>query len=193
MSRKVIFLFDLDGTVTRVETLPWCARRLGLPEDVVKGLVPYNGGKYEENLRRRLRLLECVEAERVAEVIAETPLYEEIARFIRGNRSHCAVVTSNLGCYVSRLVAGRLGCGLHASTSSDCIIAKASIVERYKAAGWATVMIGDGGNDLAAMRVADKGIAFSAEGNADAALQAAATWTARSEGELLRLLERCWN
>lgn len=163
------YLFDLDGTITSVETLPIIAHHFGcedkleeLTAHTVAGNVPFI-----ESFIRRVNILGKYSVAETAELLAQAPLYPELARFIREHASDCIVVTGNLTCWCEKLFK-KLGCQCYGS-EAECendrviklkhILRKEQIVAQYQALGETVVFIGDGNNDLEAMRQANISIA----------------------------------
>ena len=163
------FLFDLDGTVTSVETLPIIADHfnvqaqiLELTQRTIQGNIPFI-----ESFIRRVNILGNCSVKETAELLGNVPLYKHVKDFIDQNRSDCIIVTGNLTCWCEELF-DRIGCqcyGSEAICENDKVIKltkilrKEQIVDLYKSMGETVVFIGDGNNDLEAMRHADISIA----------------------------------
>ena len=101
-----IFLFDLDSTITAREILPEISRTVGkekemreITEKTMQGIVPF-----KESFLRRVELLKDVPVTEVNQMVAEIPLNEHIAEFIRENHDRCYVVTGNLDIWISGLM-----------------------------------------------------------------------------------------
>ena len=83
------------------------------------------------------------------------------------NKSSCAIATGNLDCWVEKLCE-RVGCEAYTSKALvkdnkvfklTHILRKENIVNSYQKQGYTVVVIGEGNNDLEAMRTADISIA----------------------------------
>lgn len=180
------FVFDLDSTITKKEILPTIAERFGLGEVVgerteaaMRGEVPF-----EESFRRRVALLSDCQVSEAARIVAEIPLNEHIATFIRENPDRCYIATGNLDVWIEGIVS-RLGLSGHSDLSTECNdsatnhlfcsktvvlgdrIAEVSEVfgpeqkaELVRRLGGSVVAIGDGANDIKMCSAADIGIAF---------------------------------
>lgn len=165
----VKFIFDLDGTVTSVETLPLIAQHFHVEEaievltkETIQGNIPF-----VESFIRRVYILGKLPVTEVSKLLADVALYPSIVNFIRQYREHCAIATGNLRCWIEEL-AESIGCEYFCS---DCeiqnnsvkkltnILRKESVVENFKMNGEKVVFIGDGDNDMEAMRKADISIA----------------------------------
>lgn len=159
------FLFDLDGTVTSAETLPIIANHFECKEEIeeltkrtVQGNIPFI-----ESFIRRVNILGKYSVSETSDILAQVPLYLEVKKFIDDHRADCVIVTGNLTCWCEGLFK-KIGCqcyGSEAETEDDkvvklkTILRKEQIVEQYKALGETVVFIGDGNNDLEAMRHAN--------------------------------------
>lgn len=163
------FLFDLDGTVTSQETLPVIAKHFNCQEEIseltkrtVAGNVPF-----VESFIRRVNILGHYSVKETNDLLANVPLYPEIAKFITEHKSDCIIVTGNLTCWCEGLFK-KIGCQCYGS-EAECegdkvvklktILRKEAIVDQYKALGETVVFIGDGNNDLEAIRHANISIA----------------------------------
>lgn len=163
------YLFDLDGTLTRCETLPMIAKAFGLEEQIgeltqqtIKGDIPF-----VESFIHRVNILRQAPVSEVRDLLATVPLHTEVVRFIQERPNDCAIVTGNCRVWVEAL-AEKVGCTLIASETSVSddrivkltkIVKKDEVVRAYQAAGEQVVFIGDGNNDAEAMRLADVSIA----------------------------------
>lgn len=159
------FIFDLDGTVTRQETLPLIAEHFGVQTEIqnltmqtIQGYVPFI-----ESFIKRVHILGKLPIDEVSNLLENVLLYEKIIDFIKNNPQKCVVATGNLDCWVDKLCA-KIGCEYHCShcTTADNkvlklthILRKEDLVEQYKSQGYKVVFIGDGNNDVEAMRIAD--------------------------------------
>lgn len=163
------FLFDLDGTITSQETLPIIARLGdvsdkidGLTKETIQGNVPFI-----ESFIQRVTILKDISVKAISNRLAEVPLYEEVHRFILEHKDDCIVVTGNLSCWCEGLFA-TIGCRCYSSEALvendkvikiKTILRKETVVDEFKAQGEKVVFVGDGNNDLEAMRHADISIA----------------------------------
>ena len=100
------FIFDLDGTVTKEETLPIIAKHFSVEEEIEKltkqtvmGHIPF-----VESFIRRVFILGKLPIDEINGLLADVALHEEVASFIRRHRENCAIATGNLSCWVAKLV-----------------------------------------------------------------------------------------
>lgn len=163
------FLFDLDGTVTSQETLPVISKHFGLEEQIermtqetVQGNIPFI-----ESFIRRVNILGSLPVSEISELLAQVPLYPLVSKFINEHRQDCVIVTGNLQCWCKEL-GQKIGCAAYYSEAEvendkvvklKTILRKEQIVDQFKALGETVVFIGDGNNDLEAMRHANISIA----------------------------------
>ncbi len=163
------FLFDLDGTVTAEETLPIIAELGGVKDKIaeltkqtVQGNVPFI-----ESFIHRVNILKEVSVKQISDRLADVKLYPLVFDFIEKHRESCAIVTGNLSCWCEGLNK-KLGCQAYCSeaivendhvVNIQSILRKEYIVDQYRTLGETVVFVGDGNNDLEAMRHANISIA----------------------------------
>ena len=192
------FLFDLDGTLTKQETLPLIARHFRIEGEIasitaetVAGHIPF-----AESLRRRVGLLGQLPVTEVAALLENVELHPLTIKFMQGHRQNCHVVTGNLSCW-TQLLLKKIGCPYHASvaqvknnrvTKLRRILNKEKIVRHYMRTGHQVVFVGDGGNDAAAMRAATVPIAAALTHTPAPATLAAAHFVAATDNDLCNLL-----
>ncbi len=196
----VKFLFDLDGTVTKQETLPIISANFNIQHEIdaltmetVKGNIPFI-----ESFIRRVYILGKLPINEVSSLLEKVELFERVVDFIKANPSNCAIVTGNLGCWVDKLCK-KIGCEYYTShgviednkvIKLKSIIRKENVVERFKAEGYRVVFIGDGNNDVEAMRSADVSIASGLIHSPAAGVMSVADYLVLSEESLCRQLNQ---
>ena len=164
------FAFDLDGTVTKVETLPLLAKELDLAEEMklltdftLNGEIPF-----EKSFRMRYLILRNIPLKRIQEIMAGVELDEEIAAFIRENKKNCAVVTGNLDCWIEPIVA-KLGCENFSSVSEfdgknfpvlKKILDKGAAIRELKKSCDKVIAVGESFNDVPMFEEANISIAY---------------------------------
>ncbi len=163
------FLFDLDGTVTAEETLPIIAQIGGVESSIneltkrtIEGDVPFI-----ESFVQRVNILKDIPVSLISNRLAMVRLYDSIFDFIQSHQDQCAIVTGNLSCWCDALNK-RIGCTAFSSEAEvkddhvvkiKSILLKERVVDNFKNNGETVCFIGDGNNDLEAMRHADISIA----------------------------------
>lgn len=194
------FLFDLDGTVTSEETLPIIADHFNCVEQIseltaktVQGNVPFI-----ESFIRRVNILGAYSVSETTRLLSEVPLYPTIAKFIEEHKEDCVIVTGNLTCWCEGLFK-KIGCqcyGSEAFCEDDkvvklkTILRKEQIVDQYKALGETVVFIGDGNNDLEAMRHANVSIATGLTHNPAQSLMSICDYVIFNEQALVRQMRQ---
>lgn len=169
MNKPVKFIFDLDGTVTAEETLPLIANHFKIQEEIdvitretIQGNIPF-----VESFIRRVNILGRLPVSEISLLLEKVKIYPQLHNFIRENSRHCIITTGNLRCWVDHLL-DRIGCESYCSEAVvendkvvqiSAILKKEDIVENLRKDGYKTVYIGDGNNDMEAMRMADIAIA----------------------------------
>jgi phosphoserine phosphatase len=167
MNKK--YIFDLDGTITKEETLPIISMKYGLKKEIeyltketVAGNIPFI-----ESFINRVNLLKDLPVSEINDLLTKVKLNRVIIEFINKNKENCIIATGNLDCWVEKLCE-LIGCEYYTSkaevydnkvTKLIKIIKKEEIVKLYKEKGYKVIYIGDGHNDLEAMRIADVSIA----------------------------------
>ena len=194
------FLFDLDGTVTSAETLPIIANHFKCKEEIaeltkrtVQGNIPFI-----ESFIRRVNILGKYSVSETSKLLAQVPLYPEVKDFIDSHREDCIIVTGNLTCWCDGLFK-KIGCQCYGS-EAECeddkvvklksILRKEQIVDQYKALGETVVFIGDGNNDLEAMRHANISISIGLTHSPAQSLMAITDYVIYNEHALCRQMRQ---
>lgn len=167
--KPVKFIFDLDGTVTSEETLPLIAKHFNVREKIeeltketVQGNIPF-----VESFIRRVTILGKLPVSQVSDLLEKVGLHQELFKFIQAHLKNCVIATGNLECWSKKLLS-KINCEFYCSESEvetdqvvrlTKILRKEQVVEYYQNNGYQVVFVGDGNNDLEAMRVADISIA----------------------------------
>jgi HAD superfamily phosphoserine phosphatase-like hydrolase len=163
------FIFDLDGTVTSEETLPKIAAHFGIQEEIaeltkktIAGDIPF-----VESFIQRVGILGKIPVSEINDLLENTALYPQVHHFIRQHGSDCVIATGNIENWVEKLI-GKIGCQSfcsHVDLANNrvkkltLILKKEDVVKQYQENCERVVFIGDGHNDMEAMRLADISIA----------------------------------
>lgn len=198
--KNIRFIFDLDGTVTSQETLPLIASHFGVQEEIaeltartIRGNVPFM-----ESFIKRVHILGKLPVSEINSLLESVPLYEKVHSFILANPDKCAVATGNLSCWVKNL-SRKVGCTAFCSDADvrddkihrlNSILKKENVVRRYKGEGCEVVYIGDGNNDLEAMRLADTAIACGMTHDPAVSILGVADYVVYTEEALCRQLNQ---
>ena len=189
---KKIYAFDLDGTVTTVETLPLLAAELNLSAKInllteltLSGRIPF-----EISFRMRYGILNRIPLERIVEIMSTVPLDGSIEKFIGDNRNDCVLVTGNLDRWIEP-IADRLGCEIYSSTLDGGrlrIIDKGAVVRRLRSRSARVISIGESFNDVSMLEAADVSIAYGGVHRPIAAAVSVADFVVFDGDTLCRLL-----
>lgn len=194
------FIFDLDGTITKEETLPLIARSFKVEEEIeeltratVAGEVPF-----VESFIKRVGILGKLPVSKIKKLLSQVEIYDDLVSFIQSNVDMCSIATGNLNCWIEELVK-KIGCECFCSlgeTKNDQVVRiveilkKEDLVQRYKAEGHRVVFVGDGNNDVEAMRLADVAIASGLTHSPAPAAVDVADYVVLEEKELCVLLKK---
>lgn len=196
------FIFDLDGTITKEETLPLIASNFKsdvegeldkLTMDTIKGNIPFI-----ESFIIRVHILGKLPVDEISNLLANVSLYSKVSEFISLNKDNCVVATGNLNCWIEKLCS-KIGCQYYCSNAItennkvkkiSKILKKENIVELYKAKNERVVFIGDGNNDAEAMRIADIAIASGLTHKPATSVLSVANYSVYTEEALCRLLNQ---
>ena len=197
---KYKFIFDLDGTITQQETLPLIAKVFqceeqieSLTQETIRGNIPFI-----ESFIKRMAILGRYPVSEVKALLSEVPLAEKIVRFITQNREDCIIATGNFSGWVDGLME-KIGCEYYASEALvkddkivklTHILKKEEIVGKYQKDGYTVVMIGDGNNDMEAMRQADVSVACGLIHYPANSIMTIADYCVFDQNSLYRLLDQ---
>ena len=195
------FVFDLDGTITKQETLPLIAAELGISDEVTDLTKRTLSGEisFAESFNRRVNLLKGVSLDTVHRIMKDVPLDECLLDFIQTNRQSAAVITGNLDLWIEPIVR-KLGCRVYSSTGgidehnhvyAARIIDKGAVVRSLKTKNRQIIATGDGAGDIAMFLASDVGIAYGGVHEPPSALLRVARYFAKDSAELIRLLNEC--
>lgn len=196
---KLIFLFDLDSTVTRQEILPTVAKIVGvyeqmcaLTESTMTGEIPF-----KQSFLKRVELLKEIPVSEVRSIVADIELNERLVEFIKNNRDRCYIVTGNLDVWVDGLIQKigmekNLFCS-KALVQDDFINSVFSVVDKNAVISQMVVpfvAVGDGNNDAEMISAAEVGIGYGGVRDVAPSVMDCASHVIYSENKLVDFLQR---
>jgi len=162
------FVFDLDGTLTKYETLPAIAANFDVEKELsiltdktIKGDIPFL-----ESFIQRVEILSEIDPIEISDFLSEVEVNPHLLQFILDNNSDCIIATGNYRGWVEQLC-DKFKCEYRCSegfyvdgkVKLNKVFLKDDLVRELKDQGEFVVFIGDGNNDAEAMRLSDIGIA----------------------------------
>lgn len=170
MFEKIKFVFDLDGTITKVETLPLLAKELNLFDEIkiLTNLTLSGQISFEQSFRLRYFVLKNIPPKKILEIMETVELDEEIENFIRENKKFCAIVTGNLDFWIEPIIK-KLGCEFFSSQSRldenkipslTKILNKAETIREIKKSSAKIISVGDSFNDIQMFNASDISVAY---------------------------------
>ena len=190
--------FDLDGTVTKVETLPLLAEELDLADEMKLLTDLTLSGKitFKKSFCLRYLILRNIPLKKIQAIMDGVELDEEIAAFIRANKKNCAVVTGNLDCWIEPIIA-KLGCESFSSTSQPDeknlpvlkeILDKGTAIRTLKKTSDKVIAVGESFNDVPMFEEANIAIAYGGVHKPVSAAISVSDYVVYDGGALCRLL-----
>ncbi len=165
MFLKNKFAFDLDGTITKVETLPLLAKELNLSDEmkILTDLTLSGKISFEQSFRLRYFILKNIPQKKISEIMNAVELDEDILNFIRENKKFCAIVTGNLDIWIEPITK-KIGCEIFSSQSRNGelikILNKAETIREIKKSAEKIISIGDSFNDIQMFKESDISVAY---------------------------------
>lgn len=199
MKKNVVYLFDLDSTITQEEILPTIAATIDkndlmrdLTEKTMMGLMPF-----EESFTSRVDILKDIPVTEVANMIKNIKLNKELAKFIKENKDRCYVVTCNLDVWISELMK-EIGMEEHCYCSKaavtdnkiqyiEKILSKEEVFEKFT--NDYIIAVGDGSNDRKMLENAEIGIGFGGVRNIAPSLLEVCDYAIYDEKTLVEFLK----
>jgi HAD superfamily phosphoserine phosphatase-like hydrolase len=196
------FIFDLDGTITSKETLPIISNHFGVNDEIskltdqtIKGDIPFI-----ESFIKRTHILGNLPVSEINNLLGGVPLSDKVLNFIQEHRSDCIIATGNFDGWIEKLVK-KIGCQYFSSSGIiknnkivklTHILKKETVVQEFKAQGEKVIFIGDGNNDVEAMRDADISIACGLIHAPAKSVLSITDYSVYSEDALCRLLNQIY-
>ena len=188
------FIFDLDGTITKIETLPLLANELNLADEIkiITDLTLQGKISFEKSFKLRWLVLKNIPLEKIREIMSTVELDKNILEFIHANKNICAIVTGNLDIWIEPLVK-KIGCEIFSSQSRNNeltkILNKAEIVREIKKSSDKIISVGDSYNDIQMFRESDISIAYGGVHEIPDAVKNSADYTIHDSKNLCELLK----
>ncbi len=167
---KTAFAFDLDGTVTEEELLPFIAHKINLFEEIsfltnltINSVIPF-----DMSFKLRFALLKSINILTVQDIVSQVRLNKHISQFIKENREDCYIVTGNIDKWVEPIIKF-LNCECFASTAREennflteltYINRKSDAIASLRYKYDRIVTIGEGGNDIPMFKNSDISICY---------------------------------
>lgn len=195
---RTIFAFDLDGTVTREETLPILAGELGLSEEMARltRLTMDGHFAFSESFRLRFHILKEIPLATIRGIMDSVALDPVIVGFIRSRADDCAIVTGNLDLWVEPIIK-KLGCRSFTSVSGwderegltlASILDKGAAVRTLRKEAGRVIAVGEGANDIPMFEAADIAVSYGGVHRPVEAAIAASDYMAKDAESLCKLL-----
>jgi HAD superfamily phosphoserine phosphatase-like hydrolase len=196
---NLVFLFDLDSTLTKKEILPLIARECGIYEEMnritestMRGELPF-----KQSFLKRVDLLKSTPVSKVRELISRIDLNTKIIDFIQNNKERCFIVTGNLDVWIEQLL---LNIGMEknifcskAVVKNDLIQNVFSVIDKNAVISQMVspfVAVGDGNNDAEMIEAAEVGIGFGGVHDIAPSVLACASHAVYDENKLVDLLNK---
>lgn len=188
------FIFDLDGTITKIETLPLLANELDLADEIklITDLTLQGKISFAKSFKLRWLVLKNIPVKKIHEIMETVELDENILEFIRENKKICAIVTGNLDCWIEPLIK-KIDCEIFSSQSEfnelTKILNKAEVVREMKKSVDKIISVGDSFNDIQMFRESDISVAYGGVHEIPADMKKFANYTVYDGKTLCELLK----
>lgn len=193
--KKPVFLFDLDGTITKQELLPLISRLAGIEEEMTVLTNETMLGKlpFEESFRMRVNMLKQLDLKSVHKAVESVELDTNFLNFINENNDVCAVVTGNLDAWIDPLVK-KYHWKCYSSVANikrgkiidvSLVIDKKDVLGNYS--DRLVVAVGDGMNDYDLLKNADLSFVFGNPNTAPSILYNVADYYCMSSETICRI------
>lgn len=159
------FIFNLNVILKSPEILLLISRHFNLSRDIQKinRVAIRENIPFIENFLKQIFVLKSLPVNEINKLLKEIVIYPQIFSFIKNNKTNCVIVSKDLDCWTKELIK-KVECPYYSSkadifknkvTKITQIIKKEDIVRQYQNLGEKVVFIGNGTDDMEAMRIAD--------------------------------------
>ena len=195
---RLLFLFDLDSTITKQEILPTIAKKNNIyaemqtiTEKTMNGEVPF-----KKSFIQRVNLLKDIPVAEIQDIVEKIQLNEKVVDFIEKNRSRSFIVTGNIDIWIEKLVQklsmeNHLYCSRALLNGQGYTQEIVSILDKdivIKQMIMPFVAIGDGNNDAEMIEAAQVGIGYGGVRDIAPSVLECATHAVYDEKKLVDLL-----
>lgn len=196
---KYIYLFDLDGIISREAIFPIIAKQVGKSDEMIsllhretKEITPY-----KKSFLDRVDILKDISVSEISNLIDEIELNNKIIDFIQNNKERCYIVTGYLDVWIYKLM-NRIGMYQNlfcskAIVKNDRIIDVLSLVDKSAVINQMLlpcVAVGDGHNDAEMICESDIGIGYGGTGSIASSVMENASHIIYDEDTLVRFLNK---
>lgn len=193
------FVFDLDSTITKEETLPIIAKELGMYNEIkVLTEKAMNGEQdFEKNFINRINIIKNINLEKIHKIIEKVEFNKYIEKFILENKERCLILTGNLDLIIKPILKrldmenryfSCIGTKKDGKIFKvDKVINKKDVAQKFD---FKFVAIGDGNNDIGMLEKADIGIAFGGCRNLSKEIKDISDYIFYSDKELYQFLNK---
>ncbi len=195
--KKVVFLFDLDGTLIKEELLPLIGKQVGLFDELKELTRSTMQGEllFEDSFRMRVSMLGEIDVRVVEEIVLSAQKLEKVLGFIKEKGINAFVVTGNLDCWTNAwfLENGLVGFTSTSTFSNNTLSVNAVLVKESVLARFSNsfvVAVGDGANDVGLFEGSDFAIATEIVHTVPDVLLEVSNCVIRDEDVLCRIISR---
>lgn len=196
---ELIFVFDLDSTITKQEILPTVAREIGRAEEMRELTEKTMAGElpFKQSFIQRVDILRDIPVSVVSGLIRKIELNEKVVEFMQNNKERCFIVTGNLDVWIKGLME-EIGMednyfSSKAIVREDRLDKILSVIDKDRVLDQFIqpfVAVGDGNNDAEMIERAVVGIGYGGVRPIAPAVLDCATHAVYEEETLCRFLER---
>ncbi len=192
-----IYLFDLDGTITKEELLPRIGTLNGTSELLESATreAMLNSEGFPKSFVERVNLLSEIPLDHVQSIVDTVPILENLMQWIQSNNQNVYLVTGNLDIWLEKFLKRyKLKAFTSKAILRDGKVYVTEILDKVQVLRNFTtnevVYVGDGSNDVEIMQNSDIGILTEIVHKAPTSLWNVADFAVKDEDALCKLLSR---